>query len=451
MLSSWVLVSLLGFNRGYENALNRDIDNMGYQLMVMAKGCPYEAATMMLQGGTGLRYIEQSMVDDIVKEPEVEKVTPILMQAFFDPNKGESGGIAGYFGVEAATFPAMKPFLRFQKGGWFSDENAAEAVMGFEAAELEQREVGDMILVPEKNVQLKVVGILERTGTQDDGTIFVPLKTLQRISGTDKITTIGIKVKKDADMARLENKLYQLPDVQVVSFSQVKQTIMKLISTARVMVLSIAVIALLIAMVGVVNTILMSVLERHAGDRHPEDDGGDAGRHLPPGLDGDADPLHRRRDRGDRAGLRLRPAHRHPGPPDTPLCPQRRARGDRYEAGLADAGGHRGRGASQRPLPGVEGGQGAPPGIDQERGMMTENGVSLEARGLTRVYRRGSEEIRALDGVSLHDPTRGVRLFHGPLRLRQDDPREPARLPRQPHVGGARPCRQKHLRQRQRS
>jgi putative ABC transport system permease protein len=134
--------------------------------------------------------------------------------------------------------------------------------MGYEAAELEQREVGDLILVPEKNVQLKVVGILERTGTQDDGTIFVPLKTLQTIAGLDKITTIGIKVKKDADITGLENALYQLPDMQVVSFSQVKQTILKLIATARVMVLSIAVIALLIAMVGVVNTVLMSVLER---------------------------------------------------------------------------------------------------------------------------------------------------------------------------------------------
>jgi putative ABC transport system permease protein len=262
MLSSWVLVSLLGFNRGYEQALNRDIDNMGYQLMVMAKGCPYEAATMMLQGGTGLRYIKESMVEEINREPEVSGITPILMQAFFDPNKGESGGIAGYFGVEAATYPAMKPFFKFRKGGWFRDDNAAEAVMGYEAAELEQREVGDLTLVPEKNVQLKVVGILERTGTQDDGTIFVPLKTLQKIAGTDKITTIGIKVKKDADMVALENKLYQLPDVQVVSFSQVKQTIMKLIATARVMVLSIAVIAILIAMVGVINTILMSVLER---------------------------------------------------------------------------------------------------------------------------------------------------------------------------------------------
>jgi len=122
--------------------------------------------------------------------------------------------------------------------------------------------VGDFTLVPEKNVRLKVVGILERTGTQDDGTSFVPLKTLMKISGTDKITTIGITLKKDADQAKLENKLYQLPDLQVVSFSQVKQTIMKLVSTARVMVFSIALVALLISMVGVVNTVLMSVLER---------------------------------------------------------------------------------------------------------------------------------------------------------------------------------------------
>ena len=261
-LSSWVLVSLLGFNRGYEKALNRDIDNMGYQIMVMAKGCPYEAATMMLQGGAGLRYIDETTVDALAMKPEVDKITPILMQAFFDPNKGDGGGIAGYYGVDLATFPQMKPFLRFHKGGWFQNGTAAEAVMGYEAAELEQREVGDRILVPEKNVELKVVGILERTGTQDDGTIFVPLKTLQRISGIDKITTIGIKVKQDADQAKLEAELYQLPDMQVVSFSQVKQTIMKLIGTARVMVLSIAVIALLIAMVGVVNTVLMSVLER---------------------------------------------------------------------------------------------------------------------------------------------------------------------------------------------
>lgn len=46
--------------------------------------------------------------------------------------------------------------------------------------------------------------------------------------------------------------------------------------------------------------------------------------------------------------------------------------------------------------------------------MMTGNGVSLGARGLTRVYRRGSEEIRALDGVSLQILKGEFVSFMGP-------------------------------------
>jgi len=263
-LSAWVLTSLMGFNRGYESALSRDIDNMGFQVLVTAKGCPYEAATLMLKGGTGLRYMSESVIDDILKHKEVEKITPMLMQAVFDPNKGESGGVMAYLGVDPATFPGMKATLKFKQGGWFKEATAHEAVMGYEAAELEQREVGDKILVPEKNIEFTVVGVLARSGTQDDGTIFVPILTLQSDFGqAGKVTAVGIKVDQRANMTDLENQLYELPDVQVVSMAQVKTTIMSLIGTAKVLVFSIALIAIFIAMLGVVNTILMSVLERY--------------------------------------------------------------------------------------------------------------------------------------------------------------------------------------------
>jgi putative ABC transport system permease protein len=262
-LSAWVLASLLGFNKGYEASLNRDIDNMGFQVLLTAKGCPYEAATLMLKGGTGLRYMSENVVRQVATEPEVDKVTPMLMQAVFDPNKGESGGISAYLGVDPVTFPKMKSFLEFKQGGWFTDPKAMEVVMGYEAAELEQREVGDILLIPEKEIELKVVGVLKRTGTQDDGTIFMPIKTVQNVfNKAGELTGLGIKVKKEADIAAFEEKLYGLPDVQVVSLAQVKQTIMSLVTTAKIMVFSIAIIAILIAMVGVINTILMSVFER---------------------------------------------------------------------------------------------------------------------------------------------------------------------------------------------
>lgn len=262
-LSAWVFASLLGFNKGYERALNKDIDNMGFQILVAAKGCPYEAATLMLKGGTGLRYMDESVLEQINAYKETQRVTPMLMQAVFDPNKGESGGFTAYLGVDPQTFPTMRSYLTFQEGGWFTDSAAYQVVLGYEAAELEQREVGDAFLIPEKNVELRVVGVLKRSGTQDDGTLFIPLKTVQKIFGKEgKLTGMGIKVKKEVNVSEFENKLYDLPDVQVVSMAQVKQTIMNLVSTAKVMVFSIVLIAILIATLGVVNTILMSVFER---------------------------------------------------------------------------------------------------------------------------------------------------------------------------------------------
>ncbi|MDZ4120794.1 MAG: FtsX-like permease family protein, partial [Candidatus Cloacimonadaceae bacterium] len=210
-----------------------------------------------------LRYMPESVLEELKEHPEVQTLTPMLMQAVFDPFIGDTGGIAAYTGVDPHTFPSMKTYLEFAHGAWFTDPFAREAVIGFEAAELEQREVGDLILIPDKEVELTVVGILKRSGTQDDGTIFVPYKALQVIFGVeDKLTSVGIKVDKETDIAAFEEKLYELPDVQVVSMAQVKSTISNLVSTARVMVMSIAMIAILIAMVGVMNTILMSVFER---------------------------------------------------------------------------------------------------------------------------------------------------------------------------------------------
>jgi putative ABC transport system permease protein len=263
-LSTWVLVSLLGFNLGYEKSLNRDIDNLGFQILLTAKGCPYEAATLMLQGGAGMRYMQSNILDSLKAYQEVQEVTPMLMHALFNPHIGEIGGISAFLGIDPETYPKMKSYLQFEQGDWFTGHDALEAVMGFEAAELEQREIGDFIFIPEKDVEIKVVGILKRSGTQDDGTIFLPYQTIQKIFNLkNQLTGVGIKVDKDANIALFEEKLYLIPDVQVVSMAQVKNTISNLVGTARVMVMSIAIIAILIAMVGVMNTILMSVLERY--------------------------------------------------------------------------------------------------------------------------------------------------------------------------------------------
>lgn len=258
-----VLVSLLGFNTGYKQALTRDVDKMGYQVLITAKGCPYEAATLMLKGGGGLRYIDQDIYNKIVNDPRIDKITPQLIHTIYDTERQEGkGGFAMYMGI-LRSYLELKPWSKFKSGGWFSGDDVDEAIMGYEAAELEQRSVGDKIFIPGIDKVLTVVGIFERTGTQDDGVFFLPLKTAQRIFNVkDKITGIGIKLKEVEKIYEFEESLYNIANIQVISMAQVKGTILSLISTARILVTSVAAIAIFVAIIGVVNTILMSVFER---------------------------------------------------------------------------------------------------------------------------------------------------------------------------------------------
>lgn len=258
-----VLVSLLGFNTGYQKALTSDIEKMGYQVLITAKGCPYEAATMMLKGGAGLRYIDEDIYKRIVSDPDIDKTTPLLIQLAYDPEEsGGRGGFTYYLGIEK-SYLELKPYIEFKSGGWFSRDDANEAIMGYEAAELEQRSVGDKIFVPDKEAVLTVVGIFKRTGTQDDGTIFLPMKTIQRIFNVEgKLTGIGIKLKQLEKLPEFEERLYAIAAIQVISMAQVKGTILNLVNTAKILIMSIASIAIFVAIIGVINTILMSVFER---------------------------------------------------------------------------------------------------------------------------------------------------------------------------------------------
>jgi putative ABC transport system permease protein len=258
-----VLVSLMGFDRGYQESLTGNIDKMGYQLLITAKGCPYEAATMMLKGGGGLRYMEKDIYDKIRGDTRIDKVTPQLVSTVYDPDRLDGqGGFVMYMGI-IKSYLELKPWVKFKSGQWFTSETAEEVIMGYEAAEVEQRLVGDKIFVSNVNKVLTVIGIFERSGTQDDGIVFLPLKTAQQIfSLPDKLTGVGIKLKNIQEIGSFEEDLYNEPGIQIISMAQVRGTILNLISSAKVMTNSVAVIAIFIAVIGVVNTILMSVFER---------------------------------------------------------------------------------------------------------------------------------------------------------------------------------------------
>ncbi len=278
-----VAVSLGGFNLGYKRAISHSIERLGFQVMVMAKGCPYEAATMMLKGGTGLLYLPEDTKTKIETDPSVASITPIFIGVAEKEASSIRDDAAKSFaivnGIERESFVTMKPWLNFKGGAgydggrWFTDTAEDEIVLGFEVAEYEQRKVGDDFYVtvtpngaadPVQH-KFKVVGVLARTGSQDDGGVFVPLKTAQKHFGrANELTIVGVKLKEfsGVKLREFEGRWLKLPEVQVVSLEQVKGTLVSLVGTAQAMIAAVALIAVVVAAIGVMNSIVMSVYER---------------------------------------------------------------------------------------------------------------------------------------------------------------------------------------------
>src|SRR5579859_3032163 len=184
-LAVTVAVSLGGFMLGYRGAIDRSINMLGFQVMIMAKGCPYEAATMMLKGGTGLLYLPGDTYQKVKSDPDIESITPIFVgvaqkQGSSIRDEGAASNFIIVSGIEVPSYLVMKPWITFKKGAgyadgrWFSQASTDEVVIGFEAAEYEQRKVGDTFYAsitpagkPDPIMHsFKVVGVLERTGTQ---------------------------------------------------------------------------------------------------------------------------------------------------------------------------------------------------------------------------------------------------------------------------------------------
>ncbi|MEE2751374.1 MAG: ABC transporter permease [Myxococcota bacterium] len=223
----FLVTTLQGFVSGYQQAVSRDVDGLGYDLLITARGCPYEAATLMLRGGVGLRYMPDSVLESLRADGDVAAVFPTLIHPVRDPLA--PAGMTLLKGVVPEVFEARG--LSLLKGEWLS-AGSEGVVLGFEAAEIEQRHVGDAWLVPGgvkgEALSLPVLGVLERTGSQLDGTVLMELSALQKYFGLeDRLTGAGLQLSSGSSVARegVRDRYESDPALQVISLDSVVETL----------------------------------------------------------------------------------------------------------------------------------------------------------------------------------------------------------------------------------
>ncbi len=253
------LFSLLAFQRGYRNGIRSELDRLGAHVLVVPKGCPYDAASIALHGASWPCYLKQRYLDEVSAVAGVATAAPAFMAAMYDAE----GTQAVYVGVETNIL-ALKSGWRIQ--GHFP-EHGNDLLVGSEAARRFGWRIGQTVRLPGlRDPSGTVSGILAPTHGAEDTFIHLRLADAQQLfRHTNELTHILVRL---TDPEELDHAVSQLRGcdaglaMNVVPLAHVFRTIQSLVNSTRVLFGCIALVALLVAGTGVSNALLMAVAER---------------------------------------------------------------------------------------------------------------------------------------------------------------------------------------------
>jgi putative ABC transport system permease protein len=236
-----------------------EIDRLGAHILVVPKGCPYDAASIALHGANWPCYLKSSYLTEVSGTPGVRSAAPAFMAAL----AGSNGAQIVYVGIDERML-ALRPAWQIE--GAFP-RGAGEILAGSEAARLGHWQVGQRVQLPElTNRTAMVAGILHPTHGADDTFIYTRLEDAQQwFEHRGELTHILVRLDDanlmDHTVAGLRGCSAGM-DMNIVPLAHLFRTIQSLVNSTRWLLGCVALIGLLVAATGVSNAVLMSVTER---------------------------------------------------------------------------------------------------------------------------------------------------------------------------------------------
>ena len=259
-IATAALFSLLSFQRGYREGVRQELDHLGAHVLLVPKGCPYNAASMALHGASWPCYLREKYLDEVRSVPEVATAAPVLMNAVYDGTSQEV-----YVGIDSNML-ALRPLWQIQ--GSFLQHDG-DVLAGSEVARRHGWKVGQQVTLPGlANQSARISGVLAPTQSAEDTFIHLNLADAQRrFKHPSELTHMLVRLRDPNDLDRAVNQLRGCDaglTMNVVPLAHVFHTIQSLVNSTRFLLGCLAVIAFLVAGAGVSNTILIAVAERQA-------------------------------------------------------------------------------------------------------------------------------------------------------------------------------------------
>ncbi len=241
------VVALVGMAWGYEKGITKQLDVMNIDVVVSN-----------MSGGIMPKVFDQSLQGEIAKLPRVAEVTSTLMQML----SVEDAPIMMISGREWGGF--VWSMLKVVEGRLPKDGSEKVVVLGHLAAEVLKKKVGDTVQI--ETSELPVVGIVDGQAMVENGTIFLSLEVMQEVTGNQgKVNFVDIRVPPNSPRSEIDLLCKDIKQI----FPAGRATIAKEVvgtsqgfRVARAMSWSTAILAIIVGVLGVMNTMLMTVFER---------------------------------------------------------------------------------------------------------------------------------------------------------------------------------------------
>jgi len=259
-VSAATLSVVLSLDKGYSSAVTDDlVHKTGVHLYITKEGCPIEAASVIAQGGLSPLYVDENIVNRLTSMPELDAVMPFKL---FSVTTDDGSRTDIFMGI-TETVRKIKPDWQYTSGGWFTSQDSV--ILGAEMARIENLGIGDRMYVEHFDTELVVSGILARNYSQDDGTFFVHLATAQRLVGREgKLSAVALKLADISAMDTVRNRIRAMmpADYYVIGSKELSDGILQFFSSTRAIMFVMVAVTFLISVFGIINTMLMAVLER---------------------------------------------------------------------------------------------------------------------------------------------------------------------------------------------
>jgi putative ABC transport system permease protein len=213
-------------------------------------------------GGPG---IPQKLVDRVREMPEAAVATPVRAQMTTMPKTDEQGLMVG---VDPIEYPRVdeSPIKGATRGEAYRRVGLGGVILGANYAYKSHLKVGQTLMLrgPRGSREAPVVGI---TDTLEPKDLQMSLATMRDIYGVTANSQLAVKAWNGAQAPALERRVQRLIDgryanLEVVSLAGRKAEIEKQINQQFNFFNAIVAIAVIVSLLGVVNTLAMSVIER---------------------------------------------------------------------------------------------------------------------------------------------------------------------------------------------